>query len=72
VSWLRTPALGVWEFVVGDDWRTAFGVVAAIALTALLSRTPVATWWVMPFAVLILLVGSTARAIRTALRSDDA
>jgi hypothetical protein len=28
---------GVWEFVVGDDWGTAVGVVAALAITALIS-----------------------------------
>src|SRR3984957_3727842 len=38
-------ALGVWDFVVGDDWRTAFGVAAAIALTALIAETGIPGWW---------------------------
>jgi hypothetical protein len=46
---------GVWEFVVGDDWRTAAGVVMALAATALLASAGVAAWWVMPLAVLGLL-----------------
>jgi hypothetical protein len=46
---------GVWEFVVGDDWRTAAGVVVALAATALLASAGVAAWWVMPLAVLALL-----------------
>jgi hypothetical protein len=53
---------GVWEFVVGDDWRTAAGVVLALALTAILAGAGVAAWWVMPLAVLALLVLSLRRA----------
>jgi hypothetical protein len=55
---------GVWEFVVGDDWRTALGVVLALALTALLATTTVAAWWIMPPAVLGLLALSIWRAAR--------
>ena len=32
---VRAVADGVWEFVVGDDWITAAGVVLALGLTAL-------------------------------------
>jgi hypothetical protein len=52
----------VWEFIVGDDWRTAIGVVLALALTALVAGGGVAAWWVMPAAVLGLLVLSIRRA----------
>jgi len=52
---------GVWEFVVGDDWRTAAGVVVALAATALLASVGVAAWWVMPLAVLGLLALSLRR-----------
>jgi hydrogenase/urease accessory protein HupE len=58
---------GVWEFVVGDDWRTALGVVLALGLTALLAETTVAAWWVMPLAVLGLLALSIRRAVRRGL-----
>jgi hypothetical protein len=54
----------VWEFVVGDDWRTALGVVAALALTAAVAAAGVPAWWVMPLAVLVLLVVSVRRALR--------
>jgi len=56
--------LGVWEFVVGDDWRTALGVVLALALTALLAGASVSAWWVMPLAVLGLLALSVRHAAR--------
>ena len=64
MSRLGGLALGVWEFVVGDDWLTALGVVAAIALTALIAQTTVAAWLVMPVAVLSLLAFSVWRAVR--------
>ena len=39
-----------WDFVVGDDWRVAAGIVLALALTALLA-TSVPAWWLLPLAV---------------------
>ncbi len=59
---LRRTALAVWDFVVGDDWRVALGVCAAIGLTAVVAGTGVAAWWVLPAAVLVLLVDSLRRA----------
>jgi hypothetical protein len=61
---LRSAARGAWEFVVGDDWRTALGVCGALALTALLAATGIAAWWVMPLAVLSLLWLSLRRFAR--------
>jgi hypothetical protein len=55
---------GVWEFVVGDDWRTALGVAMALALTALVADAAIAAWWVMPPAVIGLLALSIRRAAR--------
>ena len=52
----------VWDFVVGDDWRVAVGVVAAIALTALVATIAVTAWWVLPVAVVGLLADSLRRA----------
>jgi uncharacterized membrane protein len=65
-------ALGMWEFVVGEDWRTALGVVVAIALTALAAETTFAAWLVMPVAVLLLLALSIWRAVRGAIGDHDA
>lgn len=53
-----------YDFIVGDDWLIAVGVVAAIAATALIADRGVAAWWVMPLAVVALLVGSLRRALR--------
>ena len=63
---LRALALGTWEFVVGDDWRTAIGVALALALTAIVAAAGISAWWVMPLAVLGLLTLSIRRAARGA------
>lgn len=59
---MRGLLRGIWEFVVGDDWRTALGVVLALALTALLAKAVGSDWWVMAFAVASLLACSVRRA----------
>jgi hypothetical protein len=64
----RTFGLAVWDFIVGDDWRTAIGVALALALTALIAAAGVSAWWVMPLAVLGLLALSIRRAARSASR----
>jgi hypothetical protein len=69
VSRVRAFFLGVWDFVVGDDWRTALGVALALGLTALVSETSVSAWWIMPLAVLLLLALSIRRAAKGATRS---
>jgi hypothetical protein len=51
-----------WDFVVGDDWRSAAGVVLAIGVTAALAAAGVAAWWVMPLAALGVLYLSLRRA----------
>jgi hypothetical protein len=64
MSSLEALLAGTWEFVVGDDWRSAVGVVLALALTALLATTSIAAWWVTPVAVGALLWMSVRRAAR--------
>ncbi len=68
MSRVEAFGVGVWEFIVGDDWRIAVGVVAALGLTALIARAGSAAWWVMPVAVLALLTLSLRRAARAAAR----
>jgi hypothetical protein len=54
----------VWDFVVGDDWRIAVGVVLALSLTALAADARVSAWWILPAAVASLLSFSVWRATR--------
>lgn len=53
-----TALEAIWDFVVGDDWRTAAGVVVAIGATAVLASAGINAWWLVPLAVLALLVRS--------------
>lgn len=59
-----TPLEAIWDFVVGDDWRTAAGVVVAIGATAALEGAGVTAWWLIPLAVLALLFRSLIAAAR--------
>ena len=68
MSRLQAGLFGAWEFVVGDDWRVALGVVTAISLTALVATSTVAAWWVLPVGVVALLADSLRRAAREARR----
>ena len=54
----------LWDFVVGDDWRIAVGVVVALGLTALVAGTAVSAWWILPVAVAAVLAGSVWLAAR--------
>ncbi len=53
---MKALALFLRDFLIGDDWRIAVGVGAALALTA-----SVETWWILPLAVAALLALSVAR-----------
>jgi hypothetical protein len=53
---VRGLALFLWDFVIGDDWRIAAGVVGALAVTA-----AAGTWWLLPLAVAGLLTLSVSR-----------
>ncbi|HKF33613.1 MAG TPA: hypothetical protein VKB37_14700 [Jatrophihabitantaceae bacterium] len=44
-----------YDFVIGDDWRIAVGVVAALAITYAVSTTSTSAWWVLPAAVAVVL-----------------
>jgi hypothetical protein len=47
----------LWDFVIGDDWRIAAGVVVALTVTALVADASVSAWWIVPLAVAVLLAG---------------
>jgi hypothetical protein len=43
------------DFIIGDDWRVAAGVVLAVAATALLSHQSIESWWLLPLATAVVL-----------------
>ena len=63
VKRLRSIGAFWYDFVVGDDWRIAVVVVAALALTALLVHVAgVNAWWLVPVCVFAALGWSLRRA----------
>jgi hypothetical protein len=63
----RLRAFGefAYDFVIGDDWVVAAGVVVALAVTyALAHAAGLAAWWLVPAVVLVLLPVSLWRAVR--------
>ena len=54
----------LYDFVVGDDWRIAVGVVIGLAVTWGVSRTTVPAWWVLPVLLVVLLPASLWLAVR--------
>jgi len=69
-TWAGQRLLGVWEFVVGEDWRTAVGVVLALTVTGVLTKATASVWWIMPLAVIGLLARSVYDVAQSASRAD--
>jgi hypothetical protein len=61
---LKGLPLAIWEFVAGDDWRLALGVIVVLGLTAIAAAFGLAAWWVAPALVPLFLLGSVRRALR--------
>ena len=64
MTYIRSFGAFWWNFVVGDDWRIAAGVLAVLGLTVLLTEMGVNAWWLLPPAVVLLLWASVRRATR--------
>jgi hypothetical protein len=61
---LRAFLAFLYDFVIGDDWRVAAGVVVGLALTYAISRTSMPAWWVLPALLVVLLPASLWAAVR--------
>ena len=61
---IRVFGAGVYDFVIGDDWVVAAGVVIGLALTYLVSQQGAAAWWLLPVVLAVLLPVSLWRAAR--------
>ena len=53
-----------YDFIIGDDWRVALGVTAAIALVFVATHQGANLWWLLPVAVGTLLTISVRHATR--------
>ncbi len=61
---LKGIALFWYDFVIGDDWRIAAAVVAALIVTAALAHAHIAAWWLLPLAVVAFLALSLWQAAK--------
>ena len=61
---LKAFAAFWYDFIIGDDWLVAAGVVIALAITYAVSRTSVPAWWLLPLALAVLLPVSLWRGAR--------
>ena len=68
MAYVKAFFLFWYDFVVGDDWIVAAGVVASLAVTRELVVEGVHAWWVLPVAVVTLLGVSLGRVARKASR----
>jgi hypothetical protein len=64
VNYLRSFARFWWDFVVGDDWRVALGIAFALAITWGITDRGSNPWWLLPFAIVIVLAASLWRETR--------
>ena len=53
-----------YDFIVGDDWTAAAGVLVALVLSMVLVRAGANPWWLLPLAVAVSLSLSLWRVAR--------
>jgi hypothetical protein len=56
MNYLKQFLLFWYDFIIGDDWRIAAGVVIGLVVTKIFVTAGVNAWWLMP-AVVVLVVG---------------
>jgi hypothetical protein len=61
---LKSFGLFWWDFVVGDDWRMAAGVIVLLGVASFIAHRGVATWWLPPLGVIAVLTYSLSRVVR--------
>jgi hypothetical protein len=67
MSYIRRFLAFWYDFIVGDDWLIALGVVALLALSAVLARSTYDTvaWLIMPIGTVLVLGASLWRGVRS-------
>lgn len=59
-----TGFLRFWyDFIIGDDWIVAAGVVFLLGATGQATARGINAWWLMPLGVMLLLVFSLFRSL---------
>jgi hypothetical protein len=71
MRYVRQFGLFCLDFVVGDDWRLAVGVVASIGIVLVVARHGRNAWWLLPLLVVAALSVSVVQVARRARLSED-
>ena len=64
MTYLKNFLLLWYDFMVGDDWMIAAGVLMALVLSVALARRGLNAWWVMLVSVVVMLAASLWRETR--------
>jgi hypothetical protein len=64
---LRAFAIFWYDFIIGDDWRVAAGVVVGLGTTAaVVHLVHVTAWWLLPLVV----IGMLAVSLKAETRGE--
>ena len=55
MRYVRQFARFLYDFIVGDDWRLAFGGVTIVVAAYLATHDGINAWWLLPVGVSVLL-----------------
>ena len=55
MKWLKTFFAFWYDFIVGDDWRCAVGVILSAALVELGTHHAINAWWIIPLVTPLIL-----------------
>ena len=70
MKWLKQFGAFWYDFIIGDDWRIAVGVVVTVAAMFAAAHHGHNWWWLLPVAVTVLLAYSVVHVLRRRAHDD--
>ena len=66
MKWITQFVRFWYDFIIGDDWRIAIGVVVTLSVVYAGAHHGLNCWWLLPIAVALLLAVSVTHELRRA------